>query len=425
MSDFRQGIDFLLGQSEISLLVIFWYFLIFEVPRYASAFVALALAEIFPRHEPTSQRGPVIDGSRISITIVGHNEADSIEHCVRSLRDQSIQGIEIVIVSDGSTDNMASRAAQLVSKGLVNRALSTDLRGGKSAGMNLSIANATGDIIINVDCDCSFDRFAIERIVAPFIDSEIGATCGDIVVRNSGQSLVARFQAIEYVFAITVGKRLSDALGLVSCVSGAFSAFRRTALREVRGWDVGGGEDLDLCMRLRAVGWRIAFVHDAICYTDAPATLWAFIRQRLRWERDSVRLRYRKHRPLMNPFSERFQALETVHQVEFLLFNVLAAVIFPIYIVWLFTQYGDFAIVVLLAIQIAMFGFDTVLLLLAAIITKRHVFFSNVIYLPGFAVFNGYLMRFVRLWAYAEEWMRFASINDNYVPQKVRVQKRW
>ncbi len=425
MSDFYQGIGFLLAQSEISLFLIFWYTLIFEVPRYACTFAALALAEIFPQREPTYGRGSAIDGSQISVTIVGHNEADSIERCVRSLREQSIEGIEIIIVSDGSTDDMASRAAQLVHKGLADRALSTELRGGKSAGMNLGIANSTGRIIINVDCDCSFDRFAIERIVAPFADPEIGAVSGDIVVRNQRQSLVARFQAIEYVLSITVGKRMSDALGIVSCVSGAFSAFRRESLDQVKGWDVGGGEDLDLCMRLRAVGWRIAFVHDAICYTDVPATLWAFIRQRLRWERDSVRLRYRKHRPLMGPFSEKFQGLETLHQLEFLLFNVLAAVIFPIYIVWLFLQYGDFAIVILLAMQTALFGLDIVMLLLAAIVTKRDVFFSNVMYLPGFAVFNGYLMRFVRVWAYAEEWMLYASVNDNYVPRKVRVQKRW
>lgn len=425
MSDLYQGIDFLLAQSEISLLVIFWYMLVFEVPRYAGAFLALAIAEIFPQHEPASRRGLAIDGSRISVIIVGHNEADSIERCVRSLRDQSVQGMEIVIVSDGSTDDMASRASQLVRKGLANRALSTDLRGGKSAGMNLAIANATGDIIINADCDCSFDRFAIERIVEPFMDPEIGAASGDIVVRNRKQSLVTRFQAIEYVLTITVGKRISDSLGLVSCVSGAFGAFRLKALQQVGGMDVGGGEDLDLTMRLRAAGWRIAFIHDAICYTDAPATLWAFIRQRLRWERDSVRLRYRKHRPLMGPLSERFQPLETLHQVEYLLFSVVASVMFPLYIVWLFVHYGDFAVVILLAMQIALFGLDIAMLLLAAIIANRHVFFGNIFYLPGFAVFNGYLMRFVRLWAYIEEWTRHASINDNYVPQKVRALRRW
>ena len=47
-------------------------------------------------------------------------------------------------------------------------------------------------------------------------------------------------------------------IGQVVCASGAFSAFRRTALEEVGGFDVGGGEDLDATLRMGKNGWRIA-----------------------------------------------------------------------------------------------------------------------------------------------------------------------
>ena len=198
-----------------------------------------------------------LDGSRISVIVVGHNEAGAIERCVRALREQSVAGIEIVIVSDGSTDAMAPVVAQLVKRRLVDRSLATDLRGGKSAGMNLALTAATREFIVNVDCDCTFDRFALECICAPFEDPEIGAASGDILVSNAAQSLTARFQSIEYLLTISVGKRINDALGMVSCVSGAFGAFRATALRQVGGVDVGGGEDLDLTLRLRTAGWRI------------------------------------------------------------------------------------------------------------------------------------------------------------------------
>jgi hypothetical protein len=43
----------------------------------------------------------------------------------------------------------------------------------------------------------------------------------------------------------------------------------------------------------------------------------------------------------------------------------------------------------------------------------------------GFSLFTSYVMRFVRLWAYFEEWLLFASIHDNYVPHKVRVIRKW
>ena len=425
MNDLHSAFELLLGQSEISMVALFWYTLIFEFPRYGAAFAALAIAELFRRKAPPEADPLRLDGSRISVIVVGHNEAGAIERCVRALREQSVTGIEIVVVSDGSTDAMAPVVAQLVKRGLVDRALATDLRGGKSAGMNLALFAATREFIINVDCDCTFDRFALERICAPFEDPEIGAASGDILVSNAAQSLTARFQSIEYLLTISVGKRINDALGMVSCVSGAFGAFRATALRQVGGADVGGGEDLDLTLRLRTAGWRIAFVPEAICYTDVPATLYGLVHQRMRWERDAIRLRYRKHRYSIGPFSDRFRVLEALQQFEYLFFAVLGTLIFPIYLVWLFSLYGSFAVVVLIAAQIALSCLDMLMLLLSALITKRPVFFSNVPYMLGFSVMNAYVMRVVRLLAYCQEWFRFGSVNDNYVPYKVRILRRW
>lgn len=425
MSDLQSALDLLLGQSEVSMAVLFWYTLIFEVPRYGAAFVALALAEVFQRKDLSDGPPSRVDGSRVTVMVVGHNEADSIERCVRSLREQSVKGIEIVVVSDGSTDAMTSVVARLVKQGVVDRAMRTDLRGGKSAGMNLALFAATREFIVNVDCDTTFDRFALERICAPFEDPQIGAASGDILVGNANQSLTARLQSIEYLFTISVGKRINDALGIVSCVSGAFGAFRAKALRQVGGVDVGGGEDLDLTLRLRAAGWRIAFVGDAISYTHVPASLYGLVQQRMRWDRDAIRLRYRKHRGSIAPFSDRFVVLEAIHQFEYLFFSVLGTLIFPFYLLWLFALYGSFAVVVLIAAQIALSCLDAVMLLLAALITKRPVFFQDLPYMPGFSIMNAYVMRVVRLSAYWQEWLRFGSVNDNYVPHKVRILRRW
>jgi len=59
----------------------------------------------------------------------------------------------------------------------------------------------------------------------------------------------------------------------------SFSAFRKTALESVLGLDAGGGEDLDLTLRLRKAGWGVWFSPESICYTDVPDTFAAFIRQ--------------------------------------------------------------------------------------------------------------------------------------------------
>lgn len=424
MTDLHSAVEFLTSQSQLSLIALFWYTLIFDVPRYGTVFIALALARPFQGRKELSHDAE-IDASHVTIVVVGYNEADAIERCVISLHEQSVKGFEIVIVSDGSTDEMEKKANALVRQGHAHRALFTELRSGKPAGLNLAATLARGEIIVSVDCDCSFDRFAIENIIAPLDDPTIGAVSGDIIVRNANKSLMARFQFIEYLFSISVGKQLDDALGLVKCVSGAFGAFRRKALQQVSGLDAGSGEDFDLTLRLRAAGWNIAFAPDAVCYTDVPTTLWGFIRQRLRWEGDTVGLRYRKHRGLMSATSSRFDLFETLHQWEFLFFNVLGSLLLPFYVIWLFSIYGVFAIVVLMAMTIALCLLNVVLLLLASLITQRDVFFPNLAYMPGFTVFNSFINSMVRFAAYLEEWFLFRSSRDNYSPEKVRTQIRW
>jgi len=428
MSDFSLGIDFLLAQSVQSLLAMFWYTIVFEIPRYGLAFAAIGIAPIAARfmHWQVGERPRANEAPKtISVVIVGHNEADSLELCVRSLREQSLKAFEIVIVSDGSSDRMASIASRLVKQGLADRALATDLRGGKPSGVNLAVRASTGQLIINVDCDCSYDRFAIENICRPFSDPTVGAVCGDIVPRNGDKSLIARFQEIEYAYTLSVGKRIAASIEQVVCVSGAFGAFRREALDSVGGFDMGGGEDLDATLRFRQQRWRVAFAENAVCYTDVPSTLWTLFRQRMRWERDVIWIRYRKHRRLMNPRFQRFALAEAFHQWDFLAFNIMGAVVFPIYIVWLYLTYGAFATPILVAMQLGLCALDIPMLAITARITGRPIFWRNLPYLPGYSAFCSYGMRLIRLCAYAEEWFLSASRWDNYTPLKVRTVRKW
>jgi cellulose synthase/poly-beta-1,6-N-acetylglucosamine synthase-like glycosyltransferase len=428
LTDFELGTAFLLSQSMSSLLAMFWFVVVFDLPRYILPFAALALTQgnrgrFGDPDRPAARKR--IAPSSISVVIIGYNEAGSIAACVRSLRQQSISGFEIIIVSDGSSDRMSRVAADLVKRGEADRIVATDKRGGKASGTNLAMKLASGDIIVNVDCDCSFDRFAIEELVAPLANPRVAAVSGDIAPRNTGQSLITQIQTIEYLQSISVGKRFSNLIHQVTCASGAFSAFRRSALDEVGGFDVGGGEDLDTTMRLRQAGWQIAYAPAAVCYTDVPEAPYAYLRQRLRWERDAIWIRFRKHRHLLNPFDPRFRPLEALHQWDFLIFNVFAVFVFPVYLCWLVAVYGASAIPVLLALQIALLVLDVTMLALASRVSGRSCFWRNLPFLPAYSVFMTYVMRPVRAFAYVQEWFVFASRGDNYVPPKVRRARAW
>ena len=414
------GITYLLSQSGESLLRLFWFVAIFELPRYLLGFVSVAVLGT----RPSTRRPIVVDDDRVSVLIAGHNEEDSIMRCVQSLHEQSRSPDEIIVVSDGSTDRMAEKLRRLQERGLIKEAHCTQVRSGKSAAINLALRRATGDVVVIVDCDCTFDRNALKSILEPFADPRTGAVAGNIVVRNAFYNLLTTFQAIEYLISISQGKQVTDLVNQMSLVSGAFGAFRRVALERIGGLDAGGGEDLDVTLRLRKSGWRTLFAPEALCYTDVPDTLSVLVRQRFRWERDAIQLRYRKHGDLMNPFGARFSVSELLHELDFLVFGVCSALIFPVYIVWLLVTYGDLALTILIGAQVGMLVLDCVTFALAALVAPRVKTLRLAPYVPGYSLFNGFVMRFVRLAAYVQEWIVEASYSDTYVPSKVHRVRR-
>lgn len=414
------GMTYLLSQSGESLLRLFWFVAIFEIPRYLLGFLSVAALSV----RPAPRSLPVDDSDRVTVLIAGHNEEDSIERCVQSLREQSRPPDEIIVVSDGSTDRMPEKLRQLQERGLINEAHCTQVRSGKSAAINLALRRATGDVVVIVDCDCTFDHQALKRIIEPFADPRVGAVAGNIVVRNAKYNLLTAFQAIEYLISISQGKQVADLTDQMSLISGAFGAFRRVALQKVGGLDAGGGEDFDVTLRLRKAGWRTLFASEALCYTNVPETLSVLIRQRFRWERDAVQLRYRKHGDLMNPFSAGFSLRELLHELDFLVFSVGSAVIFPIYVLWLFVTYGDLGVIILMGAQIGMMVLDGATFLLASFVTPKVKTLWLAPYVLGYSLFNGFAMRFVRLAAYLQEWIVEASYRDTYVPSKVHRVRR-
>jgi cellulose synthase/poly-beta-1,6-N-acetylglucosamine synthase-like glycosyltransferase len=364
--------------------------------------------------------------SRVSILLVGHNEEEAIEKCVRSLRQQTFNDFEIVCVDDGSSDSTYSIMSRLQLEGLVQSVARLQLRGGKAAGINFAARLAKGDIFVVVDCDCSFEPDAIEELIRPLVvDANIAAVCGNILVRNWRVSVTASLQAIEYLICISLGKAYSTIIDQVSCVSGAFGAFRRGAWEQVFGMDPGGGEDLDFTIRLRLAGYNVVFARHAICYTDVPDTLHALLRQRNRWERDAFWIRFRKFQWIMNPFRREFSWRDALHQWDFVLFTMVPTLVFPFYLAWLTTKYGEAAPIILIAVCIALYVLDIATFVCAVLITGKRVYWRLLLFLPLYGPFQSYVMRLDRFYAYVSEWIYSLSRRDNYVPLKVREWSIW
>ena len=359
---------------------------------------------------------------RVSVVLVGHNEQRSLRGCVEALAEQTLlvdRGVmQVVVVDDGSTDLMMDVARGLKREGKIDTLLQLEHRSGKSAGVNLALSVCREDIIIIADIDTTFDRDAFAEMLAYFADPRVGAVSGNLGVRNLSTSLMTRVQAIEYAIGFSLGRRVLDALGILPIVSGAFGAFRRAAIEQVGRQDVEVGEDADLTMKLRRAGWRIRFAPEANALTIVPETVAAFIAQRLRWDRGLITIWTRKFRGAFDPRQSTFGVLNMLSVVDVLVFQVLLALAFPAYLVWLYYYFGDFAATIVGATLLGYAALNLVAFFAAAAVGLQAPF-HLVLYLPLYTVLQIILMRPIRLVAIMQELIFRSSYRDLYVPSHV------
>jgi cellulose synthase/poly-beta-1,6-N-acetylglucosamine synthase-like glycosyltransferase len=415
-----RALSFLQSLDFWSIISLFWYTIIFEIPRYTIGTVIINATRLWSRTRP-----PVKTKFNLSIILAGHNEAKPLRTCIAALGEQTILAelgpIEVIVVDDGSTDRMLDVAMDLQREGKIDTVLRLEHRGGKSAAVNLGLSACTGDIIVISDIDTTFDRSAFAELLSYFADPRVGAVSGNLGVRNVNASLITRGQAIEYAIGISLGRSIQDTLGILSIVSGAFGAFRFAALEQVGGQDVEVGEDADLTMKLRRAGWHIRFAPDAHALTDVPETVSALIAQRLRWDRGLITIWLRKFRSVLDPRQSTFRLIDVVALADVIGFQVLLTLAFPVYCFWLFFYVGDLAGIIINATLIGLMVLN-LLSFAAAAAFRTHSPFRLIIYLPLYTILQLTLMRVIRIAAIAQELIFRSSYRDTYVPARVMSQ---
>ena len=405
--------------SQMSLpafVKMFWVVFLIDVPRFFLASLTVGLMWV-ARIKPAKADVNV----PISIMLVGHNEGDSLEQAIHSLRNQTQKNMEIVVVDDGSTDNMREVGQRLEKSGQIHRFISTDLRGGKASALNLALAYCSNEIVVSCDIDTSFDDDAMERIVAPLLrDPTLAAVSGNVAVRNFADNYLTRMQAIEYANSIGIARQFLAALDILSIVSGAFGAFRRSMVLQVGGWDVGPGDDGNLTMKLRQAGWSIAFAPDAWSLTDVPFKVSALINQRLRWDRSRVRHRLRKFQGQFNPFSAAFSVRNAVSTLNSLYFGFFVSLSHAFYLLMSFINHGTFTIYILVVMMCIYICITAMAFMLSCLSLGKKSLWRLWLYVPGYPFYSGFFLHAIGLFANLTELILRSSYKDTFYPTKVR-----
>lgn len=116
---------------------------------------------------------------KVSIIIPAYNSAGTIERCINSILNTNTSQIEIIVVNDGSKDNLLEVLLPYSDK----IKIITIKNGGVSNARNVGLKNATGDFIMFVDSDDYLADGAVDEMMKR--QEETGA---DIV--RSGYALV-------------------------------------------------------------------------------------------------------------------------------------------------------------------------------------------------------------------------------------------
>ncbi len=314
-------------------------FLVFDGTRYTIATAMMCLYDAL-RAIWSFVRGVETDTDwsycpSVAVMIVGLNEGDTIQHALESVYD-TYPRMELYVVDDGSTDDMAANAAEFAKTHRGVTVLSRKLRGGKSSAMNMPLPMIKSEIVVVIDSDSHLAPGAIWNIVQPFKDPRVGAVSGSVSARNPYVNLCTWLQAMEYRRSIFLGRILLSRLDVLGIVSGALGAFRKSTLDKFGGWDVGPGEDGDLTIKFRKGGYKIAYVPEASCLTNVPTQFGTLTKQRRRWEWAAITFECRKHVDAANPLGKHFNLNNFCMMIERWVFNVLMVYLTVAYLGYLF-----------------------------------------------------------------------------------------
>ncbi len=303
--------NFLSGDALAYAMELAPFIAMFELPLYLLIFLGVFK---FYRRKAMTKPAMLTFSPSVTCIVTCYSEGKDVQTTISSMANQIYPGhIEVLAMIDGAVANKPTydAAQEMLPKvrRIANRSLRVIpkwLRGGRVSSENTGLAIASGEIIMVLDGDTSFDNDMVANAVQHFQDPNVAAVSGNLRLRNVKDGLAAKLQAIEYMMSIGTSKVGLSEFNIVNNVSGAFGIFRKSVMQHIGGWDSGTAEDLDLTLRLkkyfaRYPKMRIVFEYYALGHTDGPGTFKEFFKQRHRWDGDLFYLYILKHGQSLKP----------------------------------------------------------------------------------------------------------------------------
>jgi biofilm PGA synthesis N-glycosyltransferase PgaC len=224
----------------------------------------------------------------VSIVVPAHNEAANIARLLTALLKQETRVariVEIVVVASGCTDDTAEVAREFGRGRPGVHVHVQERREGKVAAINayLKIRDPRADVVVISSADLDLHSDVVEKMVVSLRDQpDVGMVGGRPVPNNDGSTLVGRMVGLLW--------ELHHRVSLEVPKMGEIVAFRASLVEyvsELSVVDEASIEDI-----VRAKGYKLGYVPDAIVTNHGPETLPEYFEQRRRVARGHYWLRF-------------------------------------------------------------------------------------------------------------------------------------
>lgn len=304
----------------------------------------------------------------ISVLVPAYNEENTIVDNIRSLLALNYPLFEVIVINDGSKDDTFEKIIEAYNLNEVNQpvryliktnkikgiyrnpniprlTLINKENGGKADALNAGINISKYPVFTSIDADSILESDSLVRVIMPFIEDKLTVAVGGIVriingseIRNGKietirlpNSKLAMFQVVEYLRAFLNGRMGWDSLGCLLIISGAFGAFKKDVVLQVGGYASNTiGEDMELVVKMHKylrknkLKYKVKFIPDPVCWTQAPEKIKDLRGQRRRWQIGLMDTLFRHRELLLNP---RYGVIGMVGAPYFWIFEMIGPVI--------------------------------------------------------------------------------------------------
>ncbi len=226
---------------------------------------------------------------RVSVILCVYNRAIQVISGLESLLRSDCEGVEIVVVDDGSTDETPARLESFrkdhpeADIRIVRNRRNLGVSGARNAGLEV----ARGEFVAFTDSDCTVDRAWLRELIAVFDSPDIAAASGTVY-----DAPPRTWAERAYVGSCRVGKEGVQHRPLI----GNNMCFRREIVVRF-GFEpclAYGCDEDELAWRLRSKGYRTKFAPAAIVHHDHSMTISGYLGMASRQGQGSARYGYKR-----------------------------------------------------------------------------------------------------------------------------------